>query len=95
MKGGVWMWRLAVAFYSAGLIVFALPALAAVSAISIGDVTFGWGHVLVLIGIGAAWQDVKTNRARDREEQKRDRDEIRAEVREMRNEIKDLWNERR
>lgn len=90
-----WLWRVGVALYSASLIVFAFPALAAVSALSIGDVTFGWGHVLMLFGIGAAWQNEKTSRLRDREEQKRDRDEIRSEVREMRSEIKELWSERR
>lgn len=94
MKPSRWLWRFAVAFYSAGLLVFATPTLATVAAVSIGDVTFGWGHVLILIAAGALWGDVRTNRARDREEQKRDRDETRAEIRELRHEIKELWTEK-
>lgn len=94
MKVSRWAWRVAWATLGGALWIFASPTLAGIAAVSIGEVTFGWGHVLVLVSVAAAWQDMKTNRARDREEQKRDRDEIRAEVRELRNELKDLWAER-
>lgn len=101
MKPSRWMWRMGALFYTASLFIFANPSLAAVAAVSIGDVTFGWGHVLVLIACGMVWGDSRTNRIRDREDQKRDRDqqakdreEWRAEVREMRAEIKELWSER-
>ena len=95
MKPSRWLYRVATATFAASLIVFATPTLATVAAVSIGDVTFGWGHVLVLIACGALYGDTRTNRARDREEQKRDREEVRAELKELRSELHQLWAERR
>ena len=64
MKPSVWMWRVAAASLSGSLFVFALPALASVAAVSIGDVTFGWGHVLVLIAAAGAWGDSRARQNR-------------------------------
>jgi len=89
-----WLWRVSVVSFAASLVFFAAPTLASVAAVSVGDLNFSWGHVLVLIAAAGAYGDMRTNRARDREEQKRDREEIRAEMHEMRNEIKELWNRR-
>lgn len=91
----IWLWRIARASFAASLLVFASPTIASVAAVSVGDVQFSWGHVLVLIAAGAVWGDARTNRLRDREEQKRDRDELRAEVREFRTELKEIWDELR
>lgn len=64
MKPSRWMWRVAALALSGSLYVFAFPALASVAAVSIGDVTFGWGHVLVLIAAAGAWGDSRARQNR-------------------------------
>ena len=106
MNRSRWLYRVAAVTFAMALIVFATPTLATVEALSIGDVTFGWGHVLVLITCGALYGDMRTNIARDREEKRREREEslkdqhqhreeVRAEFKELRSEIRELWAERR
>lgn len=94
MKPSRWLWRVATWACAGAALVFASPTLAAVSAVSVGEIQFSWGHVLALIAAAAAWGDARTNRLRDREEMKRDREETRAEIRELRHEMKELWTER-
>lgn len=64
MRGGAWMWRLGVATFGAGVLIIGSPALSAVSAVSLGDVTFSWGHVLVLIAAASVWGDSRARQTR-------------------------------
>ena len=64
MKESKWMWRVGVASFSAGVLIIGSPTLASVSAVSLGDVTFSWGHVLVLIAAASVWGDARARQTR-------------------------------
>lgn len=75
MKESRWLWWVAVACFAVGVSVSAVEA--ATGATGGGDGSaFTFAQVAILVAIGAAWGDMRTNGQRDREEFK----EFRAEV---------------
>lgn len=67
MRESRWLWWVAVACFVAGVSVSAVEA--ATGATGGGDGSaFTFAQVAILVAIGAAWGDMRTNRQRDRED---------------------------
>lgn len=78
-----WLWRIAVVSFVAALSVASVEAATG----PIGGVDgsgFTFAQVALLVAVGAAWGDNRTNRLRDREEFKALRDEFHEFVKEVR-----------
>ena len=82
-RESVWLWRVAVVAFLAAVSVSAVEAAGSPNGASDGF-TFTFPQVALLVAIGAAWGDNRTNRQRDREEFKSLRDEFHEFVKEVR-----------
>ena len=78
-----WLWRVAVVAFLAAVSVSAVEAAGSPNEGGSGS-GFTFAQVALLVAIGAAWGDNRTNRARDREEFKALRDEFHEFVKEVR-----------
>lgn len=78
-----WLWRVAVVSFVAALSVASVEAATGPIAGSDGS-GFTFAQVALLVAVGAAWGDNRTNRLRDREEFKALRDEFHEFVKEVR-----------
>lgn len=71
------LWFVAVFAFSMSIVT---AAVAGQQGVGVGDVNFSWSQVLVLVALGAAWGDQRT----DRRAMRRDIDELKAEFHEFR-----------
>ena len=67
MKQSRWLWWLAVAAFLVGVSVSAVEAATGATEAG-GGSAFTFAQVAILVAIGAAWGDMRTNRQRDRED---------------------------
>lgn len=78
-----WLWRVAVVSFVAALSVASVEAATGPNGGADGS-GFTFSQVALLVAVGAAWGDNRTNRLRDREEFKALRDEFHEFVKEVR-----------
>lgn len=78
-----WLWRIAVWSFLAAVSVASVEAATGPNGGQDGTV-FTFSQVALLVAVGAAWGDNRTNRTRDREEFKALRDEFHEFVKEAR-----------
>lgn len=78
-----WLWRIAVVSFAAAVSVASVEAATGPNGGGDGSV-FTFSQVALLVAVGAAWGDNRTNRLRDREEFKALRDEFHEFVKEVR-----------
>lgn len=83
MKESRWLWRVAVVAFLAAVSVSAVEAASGVNGQPDGS-GFTFAQVAILVAVGAAWGDMRTNRVRDREDFKELRDEFHKYVSETR-----------
>lgn len=81
MRESRWLWWLAVLCFAVGVSVSAVEAATGATEAG-GGSAFTFAQVAILVAIGAAWGDMRTNRTRDREELKELREEFHEFVRE-------------
>jgi len=75
MRESRWLWWVAVGCFTVGLSVSAVQA--ATGAVDAGGgPAFTFAQVALLVAIGAAWGDMRTNRSRDRDEFKDFRSDV-------------------
>jgi len=79
----VWLWRIAVLAFLAAVSVSAVEAAGSPNE-GKGGAEFTFSQVAILVAVGAAWGDARTNRGRDREEFKELKDEVHEFMKEVR-----------
>lgn len=89
MKPSRWMWRVAQASFAASLLLLALPVQAG-QGITVAGVDIPWAIAAGFVAVGAAWGDLKANRARDRAEFESFQREVRESLKEIRADVKEL-----
>ena len=67
MRESRWLWWLAVLCFAVGVSVSAVEAATGATEAG-GGSAFTFAQVALLVAIGAAWGDMRTNRQRDRED---------------------------